>query len=77
MGDLLRSAWPVLGLTAAAGASAWELVHESTMTSRVERRDYKGSELDEIKGVSPRRGLTQCGDGAVERRGVQPSLGLP
>lgn len=43
----------VLGMflaTAAAGASAWELVHE-TPDSRVERRDYKGSELDEIKGV--------------------------
>ena len=36
--------------TAAVGANAWKLVHE-TPDLRVERRDYKGSELDEIKGV--------------------------
>ena len=36
--------------TAAVGANAWELVHE-TSEMRVERRDYQGSELDEIKGA--------------------------
>lgn len=35
---------------AAAGATEWELVYELD-DLRVERRDYKGSELDEIKGA--------------------------
>jgi hypothetical protein len=35
---------------ASVGASEWKPVHEA-QDLRVERRDYKGSELDEIKGV--------------------------
>jgi hypothetical protein len=40
----------ILLVTAAVRANAWELVNE-TQDLRVERRDYQGSELDEIKGV--------------------------
>jgi hypothetical protein len=38
------------GATIPASANAWELVYE-TEDLRVQRRDYKGSQLDEIRGT--------------------------
>ncbi len=41
--------WLLILLPAVAFAGDWELVHEAEGL-RVERRDYRGSELDEIRG---------------------------
>jgi len=47
---VLRIALVVLALARAALASGWEVIHDGNYL-RVERRDYRDSALDEIRGT--------------------------